>query len=294
VTAPSADTPTDTQPDAPDNPAYSAAEQARKENLRERRESLSVDNSYLVKVTDQLFYSQFPERQGQALTDRPADADLRSEWDSIANEVLDVLAAHLSAPARQQLGEFSTADRDQWRQQVNQQYVSSRSLYDLTDAKFAYLYPENAQQDFINQPIGQVWHGLAYDRVQAILDGDRLEEIQFPSGEFSQSLRDRLEPGEGRIYVLNLNEGQLLRVNLQTQPDTAQLSLYVPSPNEEIPYLLEDANERTWSGQLPQTGYYEISVVNTRAAPLNYGLDISADNVTSTPTEPAAAPEQKD
>lgn len=292
VTNPNADNPENTAPDEAPNPVYTPEEQARKNALRERREALGVDNRYLVSVTDQLFYSQFPDLQGQPLSDRPEDAPLRAEWDSIASEVLDVLEDNLSAEARRGLGSYGVANRDQWREQVNQRYVSSRALYDLTDAKFAYLYPQNASQDFIDQPIGQIWHGLAYDRVQAILSGERLEEIQFARGEFSQSLRDRLAPGEGRIYIINLSEGQLLRVNLQAPPNSTRLSLYVPSPNDEVPYLLEDASDRTWSGQLPQSGYYEISIVNIQNTPLDYALDVSADNVTSTPVEPAA-PEDK-
>lgn len=271
---------------------FSSEEQARKNSLKQRREALQVDNRYLVRVTDQLFYDQYPDLQGRSLSQGPEDADLRAEWDSIQAEILTVLENNLSTNARRRLGEYSASDRDAWRQQVNQRYVSSRALYDLTDAKFAYLYPQNATQNFIDQPIGQIWHGLAYDRVQSILSGDRLQEIQFGEGEFSQSLRDRLDAGEGRIYTLNLSEGQLLRVNLQAQPDTTRLSLYVPSPTDAIPYLLEDSRDRTWSGQLPQSGYYEITVVNTQNGPVDYALDLGADNVTSTPSE-AAAPEDK-
>jgi serine/threonine-protein kinase len=279
--------------DESSNPTYSPEEQARKNAIRERLEALQIENRYLVSVTDQLFYDQFPEQQGQALSDRPEDADLRTAWDSIANEVLDVLENNLSADARRRLGSYSASNRQQWREQVNQRYVSSRALYDLTDAKFAYLYPQNAAQDFIDQPVGQIWHGLAYDRVQSILSGERLEEIQFASGEFSRSLRDRLAPGEGRVYTINLSENQLLRVNLQAPPDATRLSLYVPSPNDEVPYLLEDSRDRTWAGELPQTGYYEVSIVNTQNQALDYALDVGADNVISTPAAPAA-PEEKD
>jgi len=277
----------------PENPDFSPEERARKAALRQRREALGVDDRFLVSVTDQLFYAQFPNRQGQPLSDRPEDAPVRAEWDAIANEVLDVLEEHLSASARRQLGSYTAENRQQWRQQVNQEYVSSRALYDLTDAKFAYLFPQNAAQDFIDQPIGQIWHGLAYDRVQAILSGDRLEEIRFGSGEFSQSLRDRLRPGEGRIYVINLQEGQLMRLNLQAPAQAARLSLYVPRPDDAVPFLLEDSQERTWSGQLPQSGYYEIVVVSTQDAPLDYALDVAADNVTSSPSSPEATPEDK-
>ncbi|MBE7383901.1 MAG: serine/threonine protein kinase [Leptolyngbya sp. SIO1E4] len=273
------------------NPTFSREEQARKNSLRQRRESLQVDNRFLVRVTDQLFYGQFPERQGRPLTDRPEDEAVRSEWDSIANEVLDVLETHLSTQARQRLGSYAAENRDQWRQQVNQRFVSSRALYDLTDAKFAYLYPQNAAQDFIEQPIGQIWHGIADDRARAILAQERVEEIQFEQGRFSQSLRDRLEPGEGRVYVINLNAGQLMRLNLQAPPQGARLSVYVPDPSEEVPYLLEDSTERTWSGQLPQSGYYEIVVVSTQTAALDYALDIGADNVSSSPTaSPSPSP----
>ena len=185
-----------------------------------------------MRVTDQLFYSQYPDRQQQPLSNSPADEPLRAEWDGIANEVLDVLEDNLSAAARQRLDSYTESDREQWREQVNQRYVSSRALYDLTDAKFAYLYPQAAAQDFINQPIGQIWHGIAADRVQSILDGERLAEIQFGQGEFSQSLRDRLPPGEGRIYTLNLAAGQLLRRNLQAPADTKRLPPYGPSPED--------------------------------------------------------------
>ncbi|MEM6835946.1 MAG: protein kinase [Cyanobacteria bacterium P01_C01_bin.120] len=282
-------------PDDAINPTFSSEEQTRKQALRQRRSNLQVEQRYLVNVTDQLFYGQYPDLQSRLLSDNPEDAELRAEWDSIANEVLDVLEAELSADARQRLGGYAAGDRDQWRQQVNQKYVSSRALYDLTDAKFAYLYPQAATQNFIDQPIGQIWQGLAFDRVQAITADDRLTEIQFENGTFSQSLRDRLAAGEGRVYIINLSAGQLMRLNLQAPPESTRLSLYVPSPDDEVPFLLEDVGDRTWSGQLPQSGYYEIVVVNTQGSTLNYALDVSADNVTSTPAEAAeeAPPEDK-
>lgn len=262
---------------------FSREEQARKNALKDRREGLGIDNRFLVRLTDQLFYTQFPEMQGQPLSDNPEDEGMRAEWDSIANEVLDVLENDLSAQARGRLGSYTPDDREKWQQQVNELNVSSRALYDLTDAKFAYLFPQNAAQDFINQPIGQVWHGLADDRVRAITSGDRRTEIEFESGRFSQSLRDRLEPGEGRVYVLNLNAGQLMRLNLQSPPQSTRLSVYVPQPDSATPSLLEDSGDRTWSGELPQSGYYEIVVVSTQADPLDYALDVGADNVTSSP-----------
>lgn len=271
----------------------SDAEQAQKDALRRRREALGVENRVLVGITDQLFYSRFPDRQGQPLSDRPEDAPLRAEWDSIATEVLDVVESQLSAEARQRLGTYSDANRETWRQAVNQRYVSSSALFDLADAKFAYLFPETASQPFVDLPIGQIWYGLADDAVRALQSGDRLQEIRFEPGSFSQSVRDRLNPGEGRVYLLNLSEGQLMRLNLQASEGSTRLSIYVPSPNNAVPHLLADAPDTTWSGQLPQTGYYEVVVVSTSDRPLDYALDIGVDNVTSTPNEAPADPEEK-
>lgn len=276
-----------------ENPAFSPEEQARKRTLRQRRNNLGVNERFLVSVTDQLFYARYPEAQGRPLSDRPEDAELRMRWDNLALEVLDILETHLSAQARQRLGSYSPEIRGQWQQTVNQLYVSSSALFDLTDAKFAALFPEQASGDFINQPIGQIWYGIADDRVQALQSGDRLEELQFEAGSYSQSVRDRLGPGEGRVYIANLSEGQILRLNLQAPNNSTRLSIYVPRPDENLPHLLADANETTWSGQLTQTGYYEIVVVSTLDQPLDYGLDVAVDNVTSTPAEPPAEPEAK-
>lgn len=272
--------------------SFSAEEQSRKEALRQRRDALQVNREFLVDITDQLFFDQFPQITGQALSDRPEDANLRIEWDSISNEVLNVLEKNLSAEARKRLGGYTADNREGWRQQINQKFVGSRALNDLTDAKFAFLYPQNAAQDFINQPIGQVWHGLAYDRVQSILSGEHREEIRFGNGEFSQSLRDRLDAGEGRIYTINLSEGQFMRLNLQA-PENTRLSIYLPNPTNELPLLMEDSRDLTWSGELPQSGYYEIVVVSAQNAPLDYILNISADNVTSTPNITNVSPREE-
>jgi serine/threonine-protein kinase len=276
----------------PENPAFSTQEQARKTALQQRRDALGVDERFLVSLTDQLFYNRFPDRQGQPLSDRPEDAEMRASWDAIALEVLEVLDQHLSPAARQQLGNYGPGNREEWEKAVNQLYVSSSALFDLTDAKFAYLFPDTASGDFIGQPIGQIWYGLANDRVTSLQSGDRLENITFEAGSFGQSIRDRLKPGEGRVYTLNLAEGQLLRLNLQAPNGATRLSLYVPQPTADTPYLLADSGNTTWSGTLPQAGYYEVVVVSTVDSALDYALDIAVDNITpspaASPTDPPA------
>jgi hypothetical protein len=82
-----------------------------------------------------------------------------------------------------------------------------------------------------------------------------------------------------------------MRVNLQAPTDATRLSIYVPAPNEETPYLLADSQDTTWAGELPQSGYYEIVVVNGANNPITYRLNVAVDNVEqgggTVPPEPA-------
>ncbi|TVQ16498.1 MAG: serine/threonine protein kinase [Leptolyngbya sp. DLM2.Bin15] len=260
-------------------------EQARQAALGERRRQLGVDYALLVNLTNQTFFDRYPEQRGQTLSDSPEDADWRSRWTAIASEWLDQLETHLSPAARQRLGQFTAADRDRWRQRVNEQFVSSRALNDLTDARFFHLWPDQQGQDFLETPMGQVWQAIAFDYVDAIEQGAVLDEIVLEAGRFSIDLSDRLEPGDGQIYIANLGEEQLLRLSLQAPSNSTLLSLYLPRPTPEQPVLLEDAPDTVWAGQLPQTGYYEVVVVSRHGEPLNYRLSLAVDNISTTPIE---------
>lgn len=261
------------------NPTFDATEQARKQALAERTLALGVDRAYLTRLTDQLFFEQNPERLGRQLTDQPQDAALRAEWDAIANTNLDLLEANLSPKARAQLGRYTLADSQRWQQQVNELNVSTDALDDLTDARFRQLLPNRERQSLMNTPIDQIWLGLAQDQLADLQSGATLETVQFEPGSYRKSLDGTLAPGQGQIYILNLQAEQLMRVNLQAPNDSTQLSLYVPVPNPETPYLLADSQDTTWAGELPQSGYYEIVVVSTASTPITYQLNVAVDNV---------------
>jgi serine/threonine protein kinase, bacterial len=269
-------------------------EQERKRTTRERALALGVDSGYLTRLTDQLFYERHPERQGIQLTNNPEDAALRAEWDAIANDMLTLMEQNLSTAARQRLGRYNPSDLERWRTQVNQRYVSSRALYDLADARYSQLFPGRTSDAFVEEPADQIWFALAQDRVNALQGGQRLTEIRFQPDTFSQQLQGTLDPGEGQVYILNLSSGQLMRLNLQASAPATLLSLYLPSPTNEAPYLLSDSTETTWSGELTQTGYYEIVVVSTAEQPISYQLNVAVDTVITNPAEEPAAPEEKE
>jgi serine/threonine protein kinase, bacterial len=272
---------------------FSADEQARKAALRDRQRALGIDSRFLIRLTDASFIQRYPEKRGRTLTTEPNDAEWRSRWDAIATEWLDLLSNTLSSDARRNLGRYDEADRDGWKRTVNQLYVSTRALNDLTDARFFNLFPDLREQNFIDQPVGQVWQAMASDGVRGLQSGDLLDRIQFDSGEFSQQASGSLNPGEGRVYVANLSQEQILRLRLQAPRRSTLLSIYLPRPTPETPVILEDSRDVQWSGSLPQSGFYEIVVVSTSDQPLDYTLNLSVDNVTSSPIAPET-PEKPD
>ena len=271
------------------NSNLSEAEQTRKQALRDRAATLGVNWAYLVSLTDQFFFEAHPDRQGTPLTDQPQDAARRDEWDAIATAHLDLMETHLSAEARGKLGRFNPADQDRWRRQVNERYVGSKALEDLTNARFEALFPGRAQQGFVETPVDQMRLALAQDRVTAITSGEALTEIRFEADPFSHQVPGDLLPGDGHIYILNLSQGQLMRVNLQAPPDATRLSIYLPLPTPELPHILASTTQNTWAGELPQSGYYEIVVVSQASETIPFNLTVGVDRVTDNPpSQPAA------
>lgn len=279
--APSAPAENSGNPSTGDNATvFTPEERARKKTLRDRALGLKVDQSYITSLTDQLFYEKHPDLKGTQLTSRPEDTALRAEWDAIATAQLDLIEQNLSLEARQRLGRYNPTDMQRWQAPLERLHVSPRALYDLADARYSLLFPGRNSNGFVSEPVDQIWFALAQDRLQSLQSGQQLTEIRFPKGDYRQQVQGTLNPGEGQVYVLYLNQGQFLRVNLEPSADQTVLSLYVPSPTDALPYLLADSGDRTWSGELPQTGYYEIVVVSPTAQPLSYALNVAADNVT--------------
>jgi len=262
----------------------SQEEQNRKQALGDRRRNLGVDYQFFVRLVNQVFYTEHSDLQGRQLSASAEDADLRAQWDQTANQLLDQLET-ISPEARAQMGKYDRGDRDRWRGIVNKLNLSSRALYTLADAKFFRLFPDQQGQDFVNQPIGQVWHAIAADELKAVQAGTSLAKIQFDQGSFSQEVSGTLAPGEGKAFIAQLSQNQLIRLSLQTDQKTL-LSIYPPTSSQ--PPLLENSPETTWSGKLAQNGYYEFVVVSAASAPLTFQLNLAADNVISTPPSPVS------
>ncbi|MGD1900566.1 MAG: protein kinase [Phormidesmis sp.] len=277
---------------------FSVEEAARRQEIQTRREAIGLEEGTFVRMVDQLFYDEYPalltsgpEGGRKALSDNPEDEPLRIRWDSNALDLLDKFDGHLSQQSLARLGSYSESDRARWQAQVNDVDVSERSLFDLTDAKFLSLFPAQGGGDFLNQPIGQFYYAIAEDKAQASAEGAAREDVRFAAGALSQDVANQIGPGNGKVYTLPLNAGQLLRLNLNTsQAESTLLSVYLPNPTDDNPAIIADSEQTTWSGEVSQTGVYEIVVVNQSDTIISYSLALAVDNVS---TSPAVEPERE-
>ncbi|WP_254565846.1 protein kinase [Oscillatoria sp. HE19RPO] len=256
---------------------YSPEEFKRKEVLRDRREELGIAYQFYVNLVNETFYERYPSQRGIVLSYDPEDEIWRSRWDELASELLDYLAT-LSDQARRGLGTYDYQQSDRVSMAVNRLQLSSRALYDLADAQFFHQFPEQQGVDFINQPVGQIWHAIVVDQLTALQQGKTLETIQFSRGQFRHQVRDALGPGEGKAYTAYLSKGQILRLSLYANQGI-RISLYPPNSTSDP--LLADSSQKSWSGVLPESGYYEIIVICDASKPISYQLNLAADRVTS-------------
>jgi serine/threonine-protein kinase len=286
-------TPTETPtPEPTDN--YSPAERERKQRLSDRRQQLGINNNFYVSLVNQIFWQKNPSLTGRTLSDKPEDESLRAEWDKTAAEVLEKLSP-LSESSRRQMGTYTSAERDRWKVEVNKINVGSRSLYDLGDAAFLRVFPEQQGKNFLEQPIGQVWHAFVSDQLNAILANSAFEKIVFPEGATGKTVSGTLQPGGGKVFIAGLAKDQNMEVKLDAN---SQVLLSIYSPSGKITFL-EDSTVRTVSKTLPEKGFYEFVVVSKASKPIDYQLTVTAENPpepepTETPTEeptPTETPE---
>jgi serine/threonine-protein kinase len=273
-------TPTSSQPTDP-LAKYSPQERQRKERLSDRRQQLGVDSNFYISLVNQVFWERNPSLRGRTLSDGTEDESLRAEWDKTAAQLLEKLSI-LSAKARRQLGTYTAAERDRWKVEVNKINVGSRSLFDLGDAAFLSVFPEQRGKDFANQPIGQVWYGFVSDKLSAILAGSAFQKLVFDPDATNETVSGTLKPGGGKVFIAELTKEQSLDLQLEAN---SQVLLSVYSPSGKVTFL-EDSKQRSLSTKLPENGFYEFVVVSTAPKTLDYQLSMTVE----TPTPPSPTP----
>jgi serine/threonine-protein kinase len=247
-------------------------EQKRQEALRDKRRLLGIDFNFFVTLVNEEFYIRYPEQQGRTLTDELSDAIWRKRWHQIADEFLQRLG-QLSEESRMKLGSYRLDDLDRWKATVNQLHLSHQSLYDLADAKFFYLFPEQSRTaNLLGLPMGQVWQAFTNDVVNNLQAGLDWERVGFAANKTQKTLKATLKPGGGKAYIARLNKNQILQVRLKSPKPVTLLSIYTPGTTQKSRSLLEDSPQTRWSGRLQDSGDYEFVVVSESSQPVDYEL----------------------
>jgi serine/threonine-protein kinase len=270
---------------------FSPEEKQRQQKLSDKREELNINYQFYVTLINQVFWEKYPYLKERILNDSPEDETWREQWDQIADQVLKKLS-EMSSESRRQLGNYTSLTLATSIAEINKINVASRSLYDLTDVAFFREFPEQEGQKFIRKPIGQVWYGFANDQVKAILSEEASARIVFSEGTTGKTVSESLQPGKGKVFIVELTKEQNMEVKLEASPKVL-LSIY--SPSGKIAFL-EDSQERTLSRILPETGFYEFVVVSKASEPLEYQFTIIAENppeVEPIPTETPITPTEE-
>ncbi|GBF82061.1 serine/threonine-protein kinase [Aphanothece sacrum] len=242
----------------------------RKTQLRTRRQKLGIDHTLFVSLVDEVFGQQYPSEKGRALSNEPEDDSWRKKWDQTGDNLLDILGS-LSPEALEGIGTYNQTQRDNWKLLANNLHLSSRAVYDLVDGRFFRAFPEQKEENFIDQPLGQIWTAMILDTLTALQSGSNYEALFFDSENPTIEREETLQPGAGKAYVVRLEASQNLAVKLETNGDTF-LSIYSPTGTNN---LLEDSTQQQWSGELSESGYYEFTIVAKSDKPLKYKLIIT-------------------
>ncbi|MEG3862583.1 serine/threonine-protein kinase [Microcoleus sp. herbarium12] len=258
-------------------PLTPGPKQQQEDALRDRFSELKINDRFYsgyVNLVDETFYAKYPELGGRLLKEGDDDRQWRQRWQKIGDELLDKLS-NLSSDARGRLGSYDSADRDRWKAEANKLSLSSRALYDLADAKFFYLFPQQPRdRNLIDLPIGQIWQAITADTLTALQAGATLESVEFDRRSNSKTLTGNLKPGEGKAYIARFAQNQTLSVSLQAPRKSTLLSIYAPGRTNKVNPLLQDAEELSWSGVLDDTGFYEFVVVSQSSEPIAYELNL--------------------
>ncbi len=244
------------------------AERDRKLELRRQRRELVIDYDFFEALVDYRYGQENPDRQGVRLTPESGDQLWRDRRDVVAQQMLDQLR-ELSGEARRRLGAYGRDDRRQWAQRLQQRNLTLAPVELLTNTVFSLYFPQDEPDQ---EPLDQVWSAIAFDHVRALEVGETLIPLSPTIGtELRHS--GSLEPWQGKVFTVSLEAGQSLTANGVSDYPTL-VGMYDPSGRS----LLENDNDRTWSGQVSQSGYYTIAIVSNAPQTVNYNLYLTVND----------------
>jgi serine/threonine protein kinase, bacterial len=145
----------------------SANEQQRKAQLLSRLERSGMSSNFFYRLANEAYYLQYPDQRGRRLGNGSEDEPLRSNWDQVGTQVLD-LTDKLSSGARDRLGRYTEGDRARWSQQLRTAQVDERQFDQKLATQLTDALPMYRNVELRNTVAFQVLNGLADDRIQKI------------------------------------------------------------------------------------------------------------------------------
>ena len=149
--------------------ATKSKEGSRISKILDRRQKLGIPAGFFNTTVNALFHSKNPQLNRRSLTSNPEDRVLRQQWYQMAEELLQKIErAKLSRDVRQNLGNYSSKDYEQWKRQANNKRLGKYTVDSLnreTNEKFYRLFPELSRRQLPQQTFGQIWYAIAADIV---------------------------------------------------------------------------------------------------------------------------------
>lgn len=255
----------------PNNALTLETERKRQEELDTLRQELNLSSTIYNKIINQLFWITYPSQANRILSlTKPEDQEWRQKRDDLAKNLLENLKSFDNNEIIAKIGKYNNDDWEKWKSRINRLRISSRSLKELTNAKFESLFNFPFTDDLLSQSLGQIWYSLAELEVQNLLKGNGYQEVNFLDDSSPLQINDDLSKGEGKVYLLRLNAGNNFNIKFDNQSDFL-LFLYSPTGEYE---LLQNSSAKEWSGQFPETGYYELLVISKSSTMTHYSIEI--------------------
>jgi hypothetical protein len=104
--------------------------------------------------------------------------------------------------------------------------------------------------------------GYAVGHPIQIAQRSRTRRIYFKSGEDSTTIRTAVVRGTRDIYLLGAAKGQVMTVQIKSLEDNALFDVEAPPTPSGYRRVLTEGSA-SWSGRLPETGDYQLSVGST-------------------------------
>lgn len=250
---------------------FSEDERQRKQQILEQRQALGLDGVFFNGLVNQQFWQKYPSQKNKTLTSGPADLPWREKWDQEAIAFLTVFE-QWPVSVRRGLGQYDRNDVQEWVRQGKELRLGSAALSDLTDGIFFRDFPSQRGQSPLGAPWQQLWYGQMAIALQGLQRGTNYQVLTLTPGR-DTILTGTLPPGMGQAYVFALQKGDRFSVNLRGG-DRLKLSFYSPTGKND---LLMDSREDFWSGTLPETGFYEITLVADPDQGANFNLRLRAE-----------------